>query len=712
MKGIAIEHAKKGIAVFPCKVKSKMPATAHGHKDATTDLDQIEKWWTDNPNYNIGAVPMSGGYIVLDCDIFTEDEVESGRATTDEKNKRLQAVINDLELKHTRGVGSYKGYHLWYQIPEGHVGEIKNKKLLGGRIDVRGSNGYVMLAGSIHPNGCKYEIFNPHIDYVDIPEISKKAYDLLFDDDEDDTIVLTNSTSEEELDALLDKLKSHEKFQRLFDGNADGYHSNSEADYALICILARHTKDPDAILEIFIKSGLYRPAKYDENTMRQQIIKAIKSGWTFKSKDDVIEEFNREFAVIPAGSKVCIMRINHTKNTIDEPVSFWSVQSFNVWHANKPAVEIPDPKKPGKTKFITATQYWLKHKDRRSYEGIIFAPNVQTMTHYNLWEGYTVLPDKTQSCDIFLEHILKNVACGDDKNYNYIMAWLSDMIQNPCDKPGVALVLQGNMGAGKTVVAKHVGYLLGRSAIITENQRHVFGNFNSLLSNKLLLGIDEAFWAGDHKLRGQLMGMITSDEMIIERKGFEPYKINNYLRFIITGNPEWLVPVEEYDRRFAIFAVGDGNRQDHDFFCSMNEQLLKGGYSRLLYELLNFETSQKILKDIPSTDIRKKHYLTTLNLDNSMLYDIINEYLPKTLNDMKDPTFIFNTDIRELCADQGFNLQIGRPWVEIKKVMKIFGWADGKKDKRRGYKPKDASVCTKYNKEDKALKPYEIDGDG
>ena len=66
----AIEYASKGMAVFPIKPRGKEPLTRHGVKDATTNFNTIEKWWTKHPNANIGIACglVSGGLLVIDLD--------------------------------------------------------------------------------------------------------------------------------------------------------------------------------------------------------------------------------------------------------------------------------------------------------------------------------------------------------------------------------------------------------------------------------------------------------------------------------------------------------------------------------------------------------------------------------------------------------------------------------------------------------------------
>lgn len=65
----ALGYASRGWAVLPIVPNEKLPATQHGVHDATTDRDQIERWWTSNPDFNIGvAAGERSGVIVVDID--------------------------------------------------------------------------------------------------------------------------------------------------------------------------------------------------------------------------------------------------------------------------------------------------------------------------------------------------------------------------------------------------------------------------------------------------------------------------------------------------------------------------------------------------------------------------------------------------------------------------------------------------------------------
>src|SRR5262245_25152009 len=82
----ALRYARQGIPVFPvwwpvaedvcacpqgakCRNPAKHPITTHGLHDATTNLDQVRRWWTAHPYANIGMpTGQVSGRVVVDID--------------------------------------------------------------------------------------------------------------------------------------------------------------------------------------------------------------------------------------------------------------------------------------------------------------------------------------------------------------------------------------------------------------------------------------------------------------------------------------------------------------------------------------------------------------------------------------------------------------------------------------------------------------------
>ena len=49
LAGAAVWYARQGHLVFPLKPGSKVPATAHGFKDATMSEHTVRAWWARVP---------------------------------------------------------------------------------------------------------------------------------------------------------------------------------------------------------------------------------------------------------------------------------------------------------------------------------------------------------------------------------------------------------------------------------------------------------------------------------------------------------------------------------------------------------------------------------------------------------------------------------------------------------------------------------------
>ena len=64
----ALDYARRGWPVFPCRPGGKEPATPHGFKDATTDPSRIRSWWHRQPDANLAIATGWPGPDVLDVD--------------------------------------------------------------------------------------------------------------------------------------------------------------------------------------------------------------------------------------------------------------------------------------------------------------------------------------------------------------------------------------------------------------------------------------------------------------------------------------------------------------------------------------------------------------------------------------------------------------------------------------------------------------------
>lgn len=332
-----------------------------------------------------------------------------------------------------------------------------------------------------------------------------------------------------------------------------------------------------------------------------------------------VDELNEFYSLVMVSGRTIVLEENwkrrgRTATPQHEWLRYISVDGFKQWHANR-TILIGDRRR-------SAGQLWLTHPGRRQYQGFTFDPSKspgggEPGGYYNLWQGYTVERNPNGSCSIFMDHIRTNVANGNEGHANFIIGTLADMFQNPTDRKGIALVLRGRMGTGKTVLGQHIGRLIEGNYVLVSSPRHIVGHFNTHLSGALFIQADEGFWAGDKAAEGVLKSLITSDTNQIEMKGKDPVQVKNYVHLLITSNSSWAVPAGLEERRFAVFDVGDHCMQDHEYFGNMAAELNDGGYGALLDLLLTFKTGSINLRQVPSTSALFEQKLSSLSTEYS-----------------------------------------------------------------------------------------------
>jgi hypothetical protein len=129
----ALDYADRGYMVFPCVPGEKKPLTSRGLLDATTDALQIEAWWTQYPNANIGIATT--GLIVIDI-----DGADNSWLADD--------VDKQTDLAHVVSLTPSGGRHHIFRQPEG-----KNWRNTASRIapkvDTRANGGYIVAPPSV-----------------------------------------------------------------------------------------------------------------------------------------------------------------------------------------------------------------------------------------------------------------------------------------------------------------------------------------------------------------------------------------------------------------------------------------------------------------------------------------------------------------------------------------------------------------------------------
>jgi len=147
----AIDLALQGFAVFPLQPGTKKPIFKGWEQLASTDPQQIARWWNATPRANIAIACGPSNLLVVDLDKAKKpDGPRHGQET-------LTKLAAGRELPRTFTVASARGgRHLYYRQPDGAALSITTGSAtagLGPLVDTRGHGGYIVAPGSVFDGG-------------------------------------------------------------------------------------------------------------------------------------------------------------------------------------------------------------------------------------------------------------------------------------------------------------------------------------------------------------------------------------------------------------------------------------------------------------------------------------------------------------------------------------------------------------------------------
>lgn len=652
------------LKVFPVSPGSKIPAIKRFAVEATRDPKKISDWARHFPNANVG-IPTDG---LLTVDIDNKNGKKGSEALL-----RLEMELGGelfpptLEVETPTGGG-----HLFYQVTE----PVKcGVDVLGDALDIRGAGGYVVGPGSETRDGVyrvkenrqivaapdvllalvrkakpRSEKKSAKIQGVDPVAAENRAVHYLLSEAK---IAIEgaggNATTFQVACRVKDKGVERERAKTLmvvhWNNRCDPPWTVDELNRVIDNAYAygSEAEGSDAPEAQFTA---VEPVKPDPQPERKADAPALSE--TEREKLSPILEMNRDYAYI-AGSKGYV--IHETKDEHDNPkLDFIGPETF---HQNLLADKLQFS-----GKSVQLSRVWMESPLRRTYDGLCFAPARKVSKRYfNLWRGFAVEPAELSkpspkaavlAVELFFEHLRENVCQGDEKLAEWLTAYFAHAVQRPWELPGIALVEKGKKGVGKNVLAECVGHLFGDHFAVIAERNQLLGRFNSVLENKIMVVLDEAFWSGDKPTEGLLKHMITGTDRYIERKGKESHRVTNCLRVAIIGNEDWLVPATADERRYAVFNVGEKRLGDKAFFRhGIIDGMRGGGYALLLRRLLDFPLKGIDIFTAPSTTGLKDQKSLSLNYFQAWWRDCLFEERILGSDKIGWPEFILRDDFRK-----------------------------------------------------------------
>lgn len=315
----------------------------------------------------------------------------------------------------------------------------------------------------------------------------------------------------------------------------------------------------------------------------------LPDGWNDTPElQELLKEFNKEYFIIKNyGGRAVRGELKpdaHFPNIPTPVLQTMPVYDFKMGYLNR-LVNV-GTKDDGTARLVTKAEAWLHHPQRLQYEKVLFSPGTDLGPDYlNLWQGFAFKPVKGD-CSLYLAHLRDNICQGEKIKYEYLIDWMAYHVRHPGEQGQVAIVVYGQKGVGKNVFAEGFADLWGPHGMVVSSNIRVTGRFNNHLRDKCVLVCDEAFFAGSKSDERILKSLITGHTITVEAKGVDAITAPNLLRLIIISNDPHIIRASKDERRYLVMECGSEKRKNYEYFQAIKDQLKSGGYSALLYHLL------------------------------------------------------------------------------------------------------------------------------
>lgn len=319
------------------------------------------------------------------------------------------------------------------------------------------------------------------------------------------------------------------------------------------------------------------------------------------------------------------LKFEKTSFKIKYPLMYGTIHNDNLFlqerntfineHEN---IIMDDVKKSKKQIKIVQNQFikqWLKDPDMRTYDSLDFRPQQQTPNNiFNTFLGYKAeklnIEYDIKIEDTLIYKHLFNICGKDEGAFKYVINFLARKLQKPYKLTNTALIFKSVEGCGKDTFFNWFGQnVLGKQYYFNEEKiDDMFGKFNSVLKNKILVIINETSGKDTKLIESSIKNAITREYNSIQCKGFDPYDNLNNIGYVFLTNNDNPLKIDINDRRFQAIQSNPEIANNREYFKALREEIdgeNKDKISKAFYDYLmsidcdNFDfTSGRVRTDL------------------------------------------------------------------------------------------------------------------
>lgn len=330
----------------------------------------------------------------------------------------------------------------------------------------------------------------------------------------------------------------------------------------------------------------------------------------------ILKQLNEQFAHVIISGKNLVVSSSYD-NCNNKTFALETLNEFEKRFLHKKAIV-----------KMNVGKAWLCWIGKRFYpHGIVFAPGSQNVlvTQMNSFVGYSKTP-RPGDVSFFLKHVKEVICSNNEVHTKYVLQFFAHLLQKPHEKPTVAIVQKSIEGTGKSSLIKMFSAILGQYAIATNGIDLFTQRFNSILENKLLIFVDEAYMRGQKESQ-KLKALISENAVNIERKTIDSYPINSFARYIFATNNDHVLNAGSRERRYLVLEPSTKYAQNQQYF-SEYQRFCDENSECVMHYLLELDISDFNPRVAPFSESLLDEKIVSLTPALSFFYEaLLNEFL-------------------------------------------------------------------------------------
>ena len=586
MHKAAIKYIQLGWHVFPlhtiedgrctcgkqgCSDAGKHPRVRRGLKEASRDLDQINRWFGQGaPPSNIAILTGElSGLTVIDIDIG------DGKFGADSWAEAIKDHGEPQTLMAETGSG---GMHVLFK----YNSALKtSSNALGKGVDCRNDGGYIVASPSLHHSGGVYSWLNWDTPLATLPAHLSRRKETRGRPRKDDPY--RGKYTIEQIESMLESVPADDRDLWRAVGIIMGREFNrAEQAWDVYVAWANAWKGKKGRKHDDIMNEAFYNISQQESSSQLgfgTIVKsAIDNGWAPKNGEVPISQFifygpGNNYVYRPTGQFWIAGAVDAMVSPVNENGKI--IKPTEWLKKNQPVTSMTcDPD--------IDTDY-VKGFDCREGEIV----EVSGAALFNSYRKATIELGDAKLAKPFVGHVA--MMFNKPGDFDQFMDYMAHRVQKPWEKPRFALLISGGQGVGKDTAVEFCGPAIGVWNFANIDPSALESNFNEY-AIATLIRISEAAnlhemtkWAFNERTKVLIAG--SPDICAINPKYGQKYSVRMYCGVILTTNHlADGIYIPQDDRRYDVIEcatlaemnlLDDGYRRE--YFDDLWEWFIKGG---------------------------------------------------------------------------------------------------------------------------------------